>query len=301
MTVDLDKYIYNQPHLLVYGDVGTGKRQMVKSFLSKKYPDKEYKNSVHWIYCFDGKNQKELLNIIKRIGNQIYKPSVNTKINHRVIVLDGLEFISYQCQASLRRCIEIFSKQTRFIFIGNHYGNIMKPIQSRCVFIHKTLPKENTVQEIAKLFGKRNKNKEMCTISLHSLDKTYKTLGTQRIECKAPFKKEYDILTNQVKWLNNFMKCKRSDCTLTEQARKWINNGWSILDLLAWIMWETKLWIVLYDINGLQKMINRVWKGISREERVELWDKCNRVMRGQHHEIFWTAWILGELRLIQQE
>lgn len=293
---NLQPYIYKQPHLFIYGDVGSGKHQTVYNFLKLKYlTQKEYRHAVHWLYCFDGETQHKLVEIIKRIGQQIYKPIT---INHRVIVLDSTEFISYQSQASLRRCIEQFSKQTRFIFIGNHYGNIMKPIQSRCVFVKIQNYHTTTVKQAMKYFGKRSNHNSNCSISLHSLDKTRQKVGERYIHKTKPYQCEYNVQKQQFKWLKSFIKSTDDDITI--YATQWVNQGWSVLDLLGCIVWETKIWISQYDTNGIRKLAKNVWQDYPMSMRYELWKKVNGIMKGQHHEIFWTSWVLGELRLLSK-
>lgn len=296
--MELDSYIYEQPHLFIYGNVGSGKHQAVHNFLKAKYSTrKEYNNAVHWLYCFDGETQNKLVEIIKRIGQQIFKPL--SDINHRVIVLDNSEFISYQSQASLRRCIEQFSKQTRFIFIGNNYGNIMKPIQSRCVFVKIQNYHKTTVKQVMKYFGKRSTNITDTYISLHSLDKTRQKIGERYIHKTKPYQSEYNVETQQLKWLKHFFKSTGAD-DITVCARQWVNNGWSVLDLLGCIVWETKMWLSQYDTNGIQKLAKNVWQDYPMSSRYKLWKKVKQIMNGQHHEIFWTTWVLGELRLLSK-
>jgi DNA polymerase III delta prime subunit len=290
----LSQYIHEQPHLFVYGDIGTGKHKYVKEFLKLKYSTpNNYKNSVFWLYCFDGKTQDTLIEKIKRIGKQIYKPLSN--ILHRIIVLDGAEFISYQCQASLRRCIEQFSLQTRFIFIGNDYGNIMKPVQSRCVFVKIYNNPNLDVKKGLGLFGKRNQLQKKDIISLHSLEKTYQRVGKSKIKCVNPYKNEYSNQIKQLKWLKKFIKNKKHheiDC-----ATEWINQGWSALDCLGWLVWESKNWVAQYD-KTIQKMVKEVWKDIDVKQRYNLWKRIVSILNGQQHEVFITSWIFEELRLL---
>lgn len=290
----LIQYIDEQPHLFVYGDIGTGKHKQVYDFLKLKYKTQNnYNNSVYWLYCFDGKIQYTLIEKIKRIGKQIYKPLSN--ISHRIIVLDGAEFISYQSQASLRRCIEQFSEQTRFIFIGNDYGNIMKPIQSRCVFVRIYNEPNLNVKKGLKFFGKRNTLQKTDIISLHSLEKTHQRLGKSKIERIKPYKNEYSTQIQQLKWLKKFIKNKKQH--ETNYAIHWVNHGWSTLDLLGWIVWESKNWIAQYD-NGIHKMVKELWKDIDVKQRYNLWKRITSILNGQHHEIFITSWVLAELRLL---
>jgi hypothetical protein len=148
-----------------------------------------------------------------------------------------------------------------------------------------------------KYFGKRSNDNSECSISLHSLDKTRQKIGERYNNKVKPYQSEYKAQELQLKWLKGFIK---NTDEITISATQWVNQGWSVLDLLGCIVWETKMWISQYDTNGIRKLAENVWQEYPISTRYMLWKKVKHIMNGQHHEIFWTTWVLGELRLLSK-
>lgn len=273
----LEQYQEQQPHLIIYGEPFSGKHRTVYEFLRTKYqPNEHYKHAVHWLSCIHPEVQQELSTKVKEIGTMLYRPWSKTAPKHCVIVLDGIEYIPYSVQASLRRCIELFSEHTRFILIGNKYDTLMKPIQSRFVMIQFTHNEPNDVKPIMKSFGKRVTTQEV-HVSL------------------APFedrKEDYRRIQSQIQWVSSF---RSQDCL--SMAHDWIKRGWSMIDLVACLVYETQLWLVQYD-KSLSKKCKQMWKKFPQKERYALWNTWNTLYKGQRYELFWVYWLLTEIRIV---
>jgi len=273
----LTQYLENQPHLLIYGEPYSGKHRTVKMFLHKKYqPEEHYKHAVHWLSCIHPEVQQELSTKVKEIGTRIYRPWSSSSPKHSVIVLDGIEYIPYSVQASLRRCIELFSEHTRFILIGTKYDTLMKPIQSRFVLIQFTHSERKPVKSIMKCFGKRVTTQEEIIVS-----------GSQ----SEPTRDEYQRVHSQLKWLAGF---RTQDCL--EMAYDWIRHGWSMIDLVACLVYETQLWLAQYD-KTISKKCEQVWKKFPQKERYQLWTTWNTLYKGQRYEVLCVYWLLMEIRV----
>lgn len=292
--MDLDLYLHHQPNLLIYGD--SGKHRIVREFLSKKYqPKAHYKHAVHWLYCIHTPTQEVLAQEVKRIGKSVYRPWTSTSPTHRVIVLDGIEFIPYTVQASLRRCIELFSSHTRFILIGHSYNQLMKPIQSRFVIIPCNCEKEMSVKEIMKQYGKRNSSKDIHKMSMYA----YHSLFQQSYQINKPYKSEYHTIKNQIQWMNKFFTKSKVENVYAD-AQDWVNQGWSMRDLLCLLVFETTHILYLYDVNGIRKLLLKTFKEFPQQARYTLWNKVFNIMKGQQSEVFWVSWILAEIHLYYQ-
>lgn len=68
--------------------------------------------------------------------------------DYRIVFLDEADSLTNDAQSALRRTMEQFSGQTRFILSCNYSSRIIDPIQSRCaVFRFRPLPEE-AIQEL---------------------------------------------------------------------------------------------------------------------------------------------------------
>ena len=144
---DLDRLIVTLketktiPHLLFYGEPHAGKRKRVHAFLRQIYTPEEYKQYCMKIECATSNGIKMIRDVIKefaklQIGNHVYFKS---------IVLYDAENLTIDAQYSLRRCIEVYSKTTRFFIVTSNRDRLLNPICSR--FVHLYVPKTEIVKE----------------------------------------------------------------------------------------------------------------------------------------------------------
>ena len=131
------------PHILLYGNYGSGKRSMLKYLIDKLYIDVKNKEEyIININCSEFKGIKFIREDLKFFGKkQIY--SHDNKI-FKSIILFNSEFLTIDAQSSLRRLIEIYSNNTRFFMITNNINKIISPIISRfCVIYVPSLQIKN--------------------------------------------------------------------------------------------------------------------------------------------------------------
>jgi len=166
-----DNSYTNFPHILLYGPPGTGKGNLVNMLLERIY-DK----SVHQIkdvkYTVVGYgNTKTKVDIRQSNYHIIIEPNNNgfdkyliqeivqeyarrqmlnifkTKKKFKVVLIDCVDNLSYYAQASLRRTMEKYVNNCKFILINHQLSNVIEPIRSRCLCIRVSLPKTETVFE----------------------------------------------------------------------------------------------------------------------------------------------------------
>ena len=140
-----NKYIINKldtflntgkiPHLLFYGSNGTGKRKVLDYLINKIYKDVDNKNEyIIKINCCLFKGIKYIRDDLKFFGKkQII--NYNNKL-FKTIILYNADSLTIDAQSSLRRLIEIYSKNTRFFMITNNKNKIIRPILSRLCIIY---------------------------------------------------------------------------------------------------------------------------------------------------------------------
>ena len=131
----------NIPNILFHGANGSGKKTLMKNFIETIFEiDKEkMKDYVMYVNCSYGKGIKFVRDELKFFS----KTNVNTlngKI-FKIIVLLNADKLSLDAQSALRRCIELFSGNTRFFIVIEDKSKLMKPILSRfCdIYVHSNI------------------------------------------------------------------------------------------------------------------------------------------------------------------
>ena len=108
------------PHLLFYGQAGTGKTTLAKIIANNVDAD------VMYINASDENNvdtvRTKIKNFASTIGFRTWK----------IVILDEADYMTANGQAALRNLMETFSNTTRFILTCNYVEKIIDPIQSRC-------------------------------------------------------------------------------------------------------------------------------------------------------------------------
>ena len=128
------------PNLLFHGTTGSGKRTIVSEFIHKIYDNdrEKIKSFVMYVNCSQGKGIKFIRDELKFFA----KTHINSNggNNFKSIVLLNADKLTMDAQSALRRCIELFSHNTRFFIIAEDKYNLMKPILSRFCEIYVPEP-----------------------------------------------------------------------------------------------------------------------------------------------------------------
>lgn len=123
--------IHKIPNILFHGPTGSGKRTIVNEFIHKIYNNNKdiIKSFVMYVNCSHGKGIKFIREELKFFA----KTHINSNGGHtfKSIVLLNADKLTLDAQSALRRCIELFSHNTRFFIIAEDKYNLMKPILSR--------------------------------------------------------------------------------------------------------------------------------------------------------------------------
>lgn len=127
------------PHIIFHGDHGSGKRTIIKQFISDIYNgDKTLlKTYVIIVDCGHGKGIKFIREELKFFA----KANIhNSQELFKSIVLLNADKLTIDAQSALRRCIELFSHTTRFFIVVENKYKLLKPILSRFSEIYVPLP-----------------------------------------------------------------------------------------------------------------------------------------------------------------
>jgi hypothetical protein len=131
----LDDFYFSKkiPHIIFHGPPGSGKRTIVDGFLTKIYGGdrSKMKSNIMWVNCAHSRGHG-----IKFIREDlIFFAKSNIQFNcgvvFKTIVLLNADSLTTDAQSALRRCIELFSFNTRFFIIVENKDKLLNPILSR--------------------------------------------------------------------------------------------------------------------------------------------------------------------------
>jgi hypothetical protein len=135
----LDDFIAkNQiPHIIFHGPSGSGKQTIVREFIHRIYSGDKLKMKTHvmTVNCSHGKGIQFIRDELKFFA----KANAQTKSNidggksseFKVIMLLNAHHLTVDAQSALRRCIELFSYNTRFFIVVENKDKLLNPILSR--------------------------------------------------------------------------------------------------------------------------------------------------------------------------
>jgi hypothetical protein len=119
------------PHIIFHGPSGSGKRTIVYDFLNKIYKNDKHKikTNVMFVNCAHGKGIKFIREELKFFAKTNIQS--NLGVSFKTIILMNADFLTIDAQSALRRCIELFSYNTRFFIIVENKHKLLNPILSR--------------------------------------------------------------------------------------------------------------------------------------------------------------------------
>lgn len=139
-------YFYNIrkiPNIIFNGPSGSGKSTIVNDFINLIYHEnkEKIKDFVMYVNCAHGKGIKFIREELKYFA----KTHINSNggDNFKSIILLNGDKLTMDAQSALRRCIELFSHNTRFFIIVEDKYKLLKPILSRFCEIYVPEPEHN--------------------------------------------------------------------------------------------------------------------------------------------------------------
>jgi DNA polymerase III delta prime subunit len=141
--LDYFKSIHKIPNIIFHGSSGSGKRTIVNDFIHSIYDNdrEKIKSLVMYVNCAHGKGIKFIRDELKFFA----KTHINSNGGDifKSIVLLNADKLTMDAQSALRRCIELFSHNTRFFIIVEDKYKLLKPILSRFCEIYISEPVYN--------------------------------------------------------------------------------------------------------------------------------------------------------------
>jgi len=200
-----DFYIHRRiPNLLFHGSSGSGKRTLVYNYIHQIYEGskEKLKTNVMFVNCAHGKGIKFIREELKFFAKSNLK--VTQGVQFKTIVFFNADNLTIDAQSALRRCIELFSYNTRFFIIIENKEKLLNPILSRFCEIY--------VPEVMDAHG------NVCNMHQYHLEKTY-----------GP-------TIHSLEWFNSRLDpLEKTPSELVSIASDAYEEGYSCMDLMKWI------------------------------------------------------------------
>jgi len=145
ITGRLQSYVERNdlPNLLFSGPAGVGKTASALAIAKAMYGDEWRENFLE----LNASDERGIDVVRDRIKN--FARSSFGGYDHRIIFLDEADALTNDAQSALRRTMEEFSHNVRFILSCNYSSKIIDPIQSRCaVFRFGPIPDEAVAERV---------------------------------------------------------------------------------------------------------------------------------------------------------
>jgi DNA polymerase III delta prime subunit len=207
------------PHIIFYGDSGSGKRYILDYFINRIYTPEEKKKYTMYVNCAHSKGIKFIREDLKFFA----KTNLKNKFIFKSIILFNANHLTIDAQSALRRCIEEYSHTTRVFIIINNKDKLLKPILSRFCIIYIPNPIIN---------GKR---KNLYTYN----HERYRYIKEQKNEKHIFLKK----MLKKISMLN-----------IVNTITLFYKNGYNALDLIDFVKTtQSDLYLFLIYINTIRK------------------------------------------------
>ncbi|MFO7791646.1 MAG: replication factor C small subunit [Candidatus Saliniplasma sp.] len=142
----------NLPHLILVGPSGVGKTSSTIALTKEIYGD-DWKGNFLELNASDRRG-------IKAVREEVKNAAMTTSLteqNFKIIFIDEAESFSDEAQAALRRILEQYSENTRFVLSCSNSSKIIDPIRSRCVQLYfRPLNKREVKDWIDKIVDKED-------------------------------------------------------------------------------------------------------------------------------------------------
>jgi Cdc6-like AAA superfamily ATPase len=212
------------PHIIFYGASGSGKRTIVYNFINRIYENdkQKIKSNVMYVNCAHGKGIKFIREELKFFAKS--NIHFNNGIKFKTIVLLNADNLTIDAQSALRRCIELFSYNTRFFIIVENKNKLLNPILSRFCEIY--IPEYMIGHKIVNL------HRYYLQHSMPFLEVVYNTKYSELNKIIEPYLERIQPLININMTQNNGDPIHS---VFIELSDKLYEYGYSCIDLLEWM------------------------------------------------------------------
>ncbi len=154
----------NIPHLLFAGPAGTGKSTLALIIVKELFKENWREN-----YLELNASDERGINVIREKVKNFARTKSLGNVAFKIIFLDEADALTPEAQQALRRTMENYSSNCRFILSCNYSSKIIDPIQSRCALFRFKLLEKKDMEKVIQRIGE----KERLTINQETIEIIY--------------------------------------------------------------------------------------------------------------------------------
>jgi replication factor C subunit 3/5 len=160
------EFLNNLTHLIIHGRNGSGKRTLINCILTELYGNVKTEKTLFYVNTYGNKKdevtlEKSPYHIIIKPNNSAFDKYVLQDViksfaqvvvvndhshhNYKLVIVDYIDKLSRQAQNALRRTMEEYMGNCKFIFICYQLHKIIDPLKSRCSLVTVNNPSEDDV------------------------------------------------------------------------------------------------------------------------------------------------------------
>lgn len=158
------------PHIIFHGEKGSGKKTLARLFMEKLF-GKSINRCYNTPYSISGSGNSPTEVFIKQSRHHIVIEPNNTNFDRylihevvkkyaksntvdlfipdkkifKIVLISNIDRLSYYAQTSLRRTMEKYSKNCKFIMLSHSLSKVINPLISRCMCIRVKSPSDNKI------------------------------------------------------------------------------------------------------------------------------------------------------------
>ena len=156
----------NIPHLMFAGPAGTGKSTLALIIVKELFGETWREN-----YLELNASDERGIDVVRQKVKDFARTKALAKVPFKVIFLDEADALTREAQQALRRTMENYTNNARFILSCNYSSKIIDPIQSRCaMFRFRLLEKKDIDKRITVIAQQEN-----ITIQPEALESLYES------------------------------------------------------------------------------------------------------------------------------
>tara|TARA_R110002020_G_scaffold49094_5_gene140049 strand:- start:64 stop:975 length:912 start_codon:yes stop_codon:yes gene_type:complete len=160
--------IKDMPNLLLYGQAGVGKTAAA-GILGQEILQSEMDSNYFEINASDDRRLEVVRTTIKDIAQQ----KAIGNVPFKMILLDEMDGMTPDAQNALKRIMERYSNNVRFIITANDRSKIIYPLQSRCANYFFTKLDNDTISTLCKIILTREEKPHPPDVDLDSFISHY--------------------------------------------------------------------------------------------------------------------------------
>ncbi|MEM4625249.1 MAG: replication factor C small subunit [Candidatus Pacearchaeota archaeon] len=144
----------NIPHLLFAGPAGVGKSTLALIVVKELFGESWKEN-----YLELNASDERGIDIIRQKVKDFARTKAISNVPFKVIFLDEADALTNEAQNALRRTMENYTSNCRFILSCNYSSKIIEPIQSRCAVFRFRLLEKKDIEKIIRRIAEREQLK----------------------------------------------------------------------------------------------------------------------------------------------